>query len=293
MTDPYEHLLGVRTPMFRAALEQELAALQATVDYDGRGAELPDGMRVGFDNLARVAAQCEDYAELRDVLHEHFRIMTSGRAQEELSPDETRAALRVRLVLEDSTLTLDGSLVREFAPGARAVLAIDLPETLYYPPSRAAINLDASVDELWQIGLDNTWRELAECDVTHQRHGGVHVLESESFCTTGIVYFLDRVMPGLLGVDFGESRALLFSVPDRHTVVLCPIDTMDEVMAAVRLAVPWTWERFEHEPGGVSPLTYVWDDHGIAPFASLEEHDGTARIVVQMPAHFDERFRSE
>lgn len=290
MADPYEHILGDRTLMFRAALEQELAAAGAHVDDEQRGAVLPDGSRLDFDNLARVAAQCDSYEEMRAMLQRHFRIMTSPVISDNLISDDARARLRVRLVPDAGPEELlQGGLARPFGPDLHARLAIDLPDTVNYPGSREAIPVPGTMEELWQIAHANTREELNARGLEVERSGPVHLLYSESYFTSAVVFFLGEMLPKVAGQEFGAAKALLFSVPDRHTVLLLPVNTREEYTAGLQTIVPFTVKAFQQEPGAISLHVYVWDAQGITNLTHLEpDGEGGQQIRVVLPQHLRE-----
>lgn len=290
MADPYEHILGDRTLMFRAALEQELAAVGAHVDDEQRGAVLPDGSRLEFENLARVAAQCGNYEEMRAMLQRHFRIMTSPVISDNLIPDDARARLRVRLVAGAAPQEcLEGGLARPFAPDVHARLAIDLPDAVNYPQSRDAIPVPATMEELWQIAFANTQAELKAQGFEIDRSGPVHLLYSKSYFTSAVLFFLSEVLPSVAGQEFGAAKALLFAVPDRHDVLLLPVNSKEEYTAGLQSIVPFTVKAFQQEPGAISPHVYIWDAGGITSLTHLEpDGEGGHHIRVALPQHLRE-----
>lgn len=243
--------------------------------------EAADGQVYGLWN---VAAGCKAAGARRhwpDVVQAHVTSLLS----EPVEP----STLPVDEVLAHAVLRVYGT--HSIPPEARLRLthareiAEDLVETVVLDtPTSVVTLLDDEVercgrDALWAAGLEHLVAEpLGEVDRLDVRGGAaVTVIEGESVYTASKLLVLPDVLRRVYG-DRAYPDGLLVAMPDRHHLLLHPIDD-GGVIPALQGMASTVAHFYASAVGGVSPSVYWWRD-GTLERLSAVGGEGGIEVVV-------------
>ncbi|PCN49674.1 hypothetical protein Csp2054_01670 [Curtobacterium sp. 'Ferrero'] len=217
-----------------------------------------------------------------DVLRRHFDAMLAARSDpdvEDLSPDELRQRVRLRLVADVGSDPADLSYARPFAPGVLAVLCVDFPTTVVTLSAGQVRRLPLGLDELFAIGQLNTDDERVEIAEVAP---GLIVAEGESLFTASKAANLPAVVGAL-------PHGAVIAVPNRHLLLVAPIRDASSLQAVNALAGALTQVLADpnRSPGGVVCDRLLFSRNGETSIvSSTDPETGTLRIEV------DERFQA-
>lgn len=176
----------------------------------------------------------------------------------DLTDDELRAALRLRIVSLDSLPTVEGlPHLRAIAPGVVEILTIDLPGTIVTPPGSAVAHL-GPVDELVALGRAHlralVGPELYSRQIRAEDGLTFSFLYGEDYSLSSVALVLPAALAHVApGLDL--ATGVVVAVPDRHHVAYRAIEGLESLMALGPMAA-FARSGFEAEDGPVSPEVY-------------------------------------
>lgn len=243
-----------------------------------------DGRVFLLENLASQV-HGESPSVQADMVAEHFDRMIqaySEPAVEDLSADELRQRIRLRILSEHSGVASDPTdldYARPFAPGLVLGLCVDYPTMVSTLSGPTLLRLPLGTDELFALGQLNTDDEPV--DEHAEIAPGVFLVEGESLFVASKAVNL----PALFGAaGFGT----VFAVPHRHLLLAVPIrdaSTITAVQTLAGLVVQVLADGAHGPPGGVlSPLLYFSRHGEVSAVSGFDDETGAMRIEV------DERF---
>ena len=169
-----------------------------------------------------------------------------------------KSMLKVRIYPEDYAAGLpadSGELLvkRRLAPGAIAALAIDYPDTVVGVTPKAALDWAVSVDELFELGLENVRIQDRPSVQRQPLEGGasVSLLIGDSFFTATWVLMLDEFLVP------SSPHGAVVAIPNRHVVVFQPIVDLS-VIAGTRAVMSLAARMHRDGPGPISPNIFWW-----------------------------------
>lgn len=128
------------------------------------------------------------------------------------------SSLAVRLYPEDTYRNaVQAGVWKSDLEGVISVLVYDYPTHTELVPRSHANAWGISEDELFDLGVSNVRAKFAPTIESLEEYG-IHFFFSDEVYVTTLLYSLDS-FPQVIG-----RRGSLVSIPDRHTVVILPLD---------------------------------------------------------------------
>ena len=216
--------------------------------------ESRDGTTFGLPNIAALCAGV-DRAEWADLVERHVEsVTTPARTLGELSPEEIRAGLYLRLV--DAASVSEPGYARQVVPGLLEVLAVDLPESVV-TLSKDDLSGLGSLAELLERGRANL-RALVAGDVSlgavADGRGPFTAVTDRSFFTASLALVLSEAVERISG-ERDHGRGILVAVPDRHQLLYRVIDA-PSATSALRDMFGAARRAFYEASGPLSPNVY-------------------------------------
>jgi hypothetical protein len=216
--------------------------------------ESRDGTAFGLPNIAALCTGVER-SEWGELVERHVEsVTTPARTLGELSPDEIRAALYLRLVEAGSTS--DPGYARQVVPGLLEVLAVDLPESVVTLSKDDLTGL-GSLSELLEQSRANL-RALLAGDVSlgavADGRGAFTAVTDRSFFTASLALVLPEAVERVSG-ERDQGRGILVAVPDRHQLLYRVIDAPSAEPALREMFVAARWAHRDAS-GPLSPNVF-------------------------------------
>lgn len=282
MDEHLSYFTSLEASEFRRLVESSFANAGRDVTIHGGQVEDRTGTVFGLGN---IAALCRGLApsEWRGVIDDHVaRVTTPPRGLVDLSEDELRAGLYLRLARDDSVPETEAlRYVRRVAPGLLELLSVDLPEAV--APLRADdVTGPGSLSKLITLGYGNL-RALLEADdvagevVTAGRNVLFTRVTGDSFFTASLALLVRETVLRFSGED-DWGRGVLVAVPGRHELMYRLVDGRS-TMPTLRAMFDAARGRFQEAPGPLSPDVYHVRDRRWAPVTSVD--GGRARVLVR------------
>ena len=282
---------------FRATVREVLAEEGYEVGVFPGHVETDDGRRWGLWNVAATAHDDDRGPRgWSDVVRSHFRtLFAADRVPlEDLTDDEYRERLRLRLVEEASLGALGSDGFGHALPWAEGVVrlpVVDLPDTVAMPAEgelRRRGDLAALLDLAHRNTADLVVTEPLEAErVEHEQRWFWCVL-GESFFTASLALVLpqlvERIEPGA-----DVSQGVVFAVPYRHQLNFRVVDSASAALDALLLIPRFAVLGFEDSAGPLSPHTYLWHDGTVTQLTRFDD----GRLAVVPGAHLEEVLASE
>ena len=249
--------------------------------------ETLDGRTFGLDGIASVchANPEKDWPGLVDG---HIGVITSacpGDAPPELSPQEIRAHVHVRLVPIDDVFS-DGSGPYTYAPRIGAGFA----ELLVHKDGdfvRWLTDDDVAkvgADELYALGRERLRLIRPDvCEILRRDGGEIYVVRGESGFIASKVLLLPEVLRHVIGRKVRYPEGVLVSVPSRHELVFAPLGA--DVLPAFAGLLDYTVMTFNHGLRPLSPYAYWWRDGTLTALTTI---DRTGFVDCKLPPEFVE-----
>ncbi|MCB9876820.1 MAG: hypothetical protein H6835_04375 [Planctomycetes bacterium] len=239
----------------RLALEH-LRRRSPTAAFDDGVAQAGE-LQFGLENLAQICAHApaDDWPEIVDG---HFARMQ--RSEEEAAEWEVHSGtfawaieqLRLRLY-PDNMLGADKMVARQDLPGVLTALVADRPSMLVTVSDELFVRWGRSREEVFARALEQTLAhepvELEWLELPGEPVMRVAFLGGEGLCATAHVLRLEA-WPELLG-----AHGALCAVPNRHSVLVAPIDGASIVALSQRL-VGLAVQGCAAGPGSITPSLY-------------------------------------
>ncbi|MFC8598571.1 hypothetical protein [Isoptericola sp. NPDC057191] len=254
-----------------------------------------DGSVLPLYNIVRT---CEDEPRRAwaGLVGEHVdRVIAGLRAAEpeDLPVDELLTRIRTRLFSSadvDCPRPGDLSYARPFAEGLVTALCVDYPHTVTTISAEDLAKLPVPVEELFAQGQRNT--DAEPVDENAALSVRVRILTGESLFVAARAGNFRALLPEVGPADQG----LLFSVPDRHTILYTVFDGVESIAsvnALLRFTATFVNDPEMFHPGGVlSGDVYYW-----APDGRVERVGGLADdghgLELRVTGAFAEVFPAE
>jgi hypothetical protein len=212
------------------------------------------GMWLG--NLAQLC-HAAPRAEWPGIVRTHFeRLLAAAEPTPFSGPDEARAAIKARLVVDSFLADLPWTpAARRVADDLWLVLAYDLPDTVQIPVREKVLEWGAE-DELFELAIEHARTgpglELQRHGMPAGEEGGeapVWALIGESFFTATHALWADSFDAP------ASEHGTLVAVPNRHTVLAHPIRDFGAVMAITHL-LTLGHRMWVEGPGSISDGVY-------------------------------------
>lgn len=216
--------------------------------------ESRDGTAFGLPNIAALCTGV-DRGEWGDLVEQHVEsVTTPALTLNELSTDEVRASLYLRLV--DAGSTPDPGYARQVVPGLLEVLAVDLPESVVTLSKDDLARL-GSLAELLDRGRANL-RALTAGDVSlgavAESGGAFTAVTDRSFFTASLALVLSEAVERVSG-EPDQGHGILVAVPDRNRLLYRVIDAPSASSALRDMFDAARW-AFHEASGPLSPNVY-------------------------------------
>lgn len=283
-TEPDEDLPFLTVPRaerLRAVVARAFAERGLEVAVQGGHVEDADGRQFGLWN---VAAQCAGERERAwpGLVAQHVdRVLASLDGPDpfdELSEDELRARVVVRLYEQDALPSPDAWPHAAFAPGVVQALALDLPETVALLTHEQVARL-GGWQALHPVGLRNLAAEPVDAveRVPAPGDASFTVVLGDSVHTASRALLL----PGLLA-ELGEPAdapdGWLLAVPHRHQLVLHVLRDAS-VIGALNGMARFAALGAGDGAGVISPHVYWWSGDD---YRQLTRHDDDGTVSVHV-----------
>jgi hypothetical protein len=239
---------------FRRLVASAFAKVGHDVTIHPDRVESRDGTAFGLPNIAALCTGT-DRSEWADLVERHVEsVTTPALTLGELSPDEIRAALYLRLV--DAGSTPDPGYARQVVPGLLEVLAVDLPESVVALSKDDLAGL-GSLAELLEQGRANL-RGLLAGDVSlgavADGRGSFTAVTDRSFFTASLALVLPEAVERISG-ERDQGRGILVAVPDRHQLLYRVIDAPTAASALREMFDAARW-AYHDASGPLSPNVF-------------------------------------
>lgn len=240
-----------------------------------------DGQVYLLGNLAGLV-HGQDPRTQADIVARHFDAMVQGEREpdaEDLTADELRDQIRLRIMSVSTPDALDLSYARPFAPGLVLALCLDQPTMVKTLSAGTVAKLPLSLDELFALGQLRTDAEPVE--ERAEIAPGVFVVEGSSMFTASKAVNL----PALFGA---APYGTVFAIPQRHLVLAVPIQA--DSLTAINTLAGALLQVLSAEgglPGGVLSRNLLFARGGeVSVVSDIERESGVMRIEI------DERFQA-
>ncbi len=271
---------------FRRLVREVLAGMGREVEVGPQSVVTDDGREWGLWNVAASAHNDEDGDRAwPEVVRSHFEktFKNAESSTQDLSDDEYRGALRMRLVEESPLAQLGADAfdhALEWAPGVVRVPVLDLPDSVATPP-REDLERHGDLAGILDLAWRNTAALVGTEELVRERieHEGRHVwcVFGESFFTASLALVLpDLVRRFEPGADL--EQGVLFGVPYRHQVDYRVLDSSEAALDALVLLPGFVAMGYGDSPGPLSPHTYLWLDGAVTPVTAVAP-DGTLTVT--------------
>ncbi|HDQ70704.1 MAG TPA: hypothetical protein ENN19_01255 [Chloroflexi bacterium] len=249
------------------------AFLQLVLDYfqereievtvgDGVLVDQERDIHFGLQNLAQMCNQ-SDYGDWPEIIKIHFESLRRAEDerrdldQQKQDFSKIRDILAVRLWPADylSSLKHVDIVYREDIAGTVSVLVFDLPNSIIQVSVDDAALWDREIDDLFDVGLQNTWKGAAP-DILMEDLGDdvrVAVFQGNSFYIATHALLLEDY------ARYVGTYGALVVIPHRHVMVCYPIEDAS-VIAAVEKLIIITIQMYNEGPGSISPRLYWYED---------------------------------
>jgi hypothetical protein len=234
--------------------------------------------------LWNIGAFCRgaDQSQWAELIDEHVqRVTTPPRGMGELTPNELKSSLYLRLVDDRSVPDVDSlGYARQVAPGLLELLAVDLPDSVV-PLRRSDFAALGTLSELLLRGR-SALRELLEDGgvaartVTDAR-GAFTVLTGPSFFTASLALILSETLDHFTG-EADRGYGVLVAVPDRHQLLYRVIDDPSAAAALGDMFEIARW-AYDQSSGPLSPNVYWVRDLRWSQVTSVDE--GKPRVWLR------------
>lgn len=259
--DPDPHLPVLdryRADVLRRLVE---TVLEESTEGSGVGLVGPEsfldgsGRRHDLHDLAEACAPLELTA-WKGLITEHLGAVAAPVRLDQLSGEEFRARLRVRLTAREHLAASVAELAQDLLPGVAQELVLHAPGQLH-TVTTDDLATHGTYDELLTVALAHT-RELVEHvqGVTLPQEGPdrITVVVGPEHFTATLATALPRVLDRASDeADWGHG--VFVAIPTRAKLLYRVVDAPDAIGSLVRL-FQQAQQAFDTEPGPVSP--HVW-----------------------------------
>lgn len=168
--------------------------------------------------------------------------------------DEVRSSLKVWVCPEGEAAPApkDSPVSRPVAPGIKAVIVVDRPDSIGFVTPELVGEWGKSVDELFEVALANVL-EQDEPEVNPVKGSAIQALTGESLFVTAWVLMLDRLF------DPMPRHGGLVAMPQSRVLLFLPIVDVS-VAPAVGPLIALSDGLFKKGPDSLSPNLYWWHD---------------------------------
>jgi hypothetical protein len=243
-----------------------------------------DGHQFGLTNLSQ---QCfhHDRDDWPRVIAGHFDnlLAMQRRNLDALAEDyeQVRRILRVRLMPDESMGGVPDyapEVARPLAPGIRAVVVYDFPDSTQSVPPEHVATWPVDPDTLFEHALANLGQEPRPIhEDADTGETSVRIWYGDSFYVATHALRLDGLLPE------GTTDALI-AVPNRHTLLVHPI-VDGQAVPAMQAIYQMGKELYRDGPGSISDQPYWWHEGALTQIPHVEEGK---RIAVYPPDGFVE-----
>jgi hypothetical protein len=244
-----------------------------------------DGQQFGLWNLAVYCHEAErGRKDWDDLIARHVHTMLNPPPSvSTLSDAELLAVIHTRLFPGDGFGEPSGdvrAMGREVLHDVVEMLVADFPETVVSLSETDIAQRDASA--LWARARANTAAARIDEVAPLTSPGGatITVVMGESFFVASRVMDIEPLLREVFG-ERGYPHGVVVGVPNRHQVVLHPLDDARSI-EAIGTAAHFTAIGFSDSPGGISPLLYWWNGKVFQTVSHIDE-DGGLGIVADGP----------
>jgi len=217
--------------------------------------------QLGLSNLAKMCKQSRR-PQWKSIITEHFEGMLRTAAFEKTfymkAHDYAYAApyIGIRVYPRDyiSHIGEGTTIKRELAEDLIALLVFDFPHSVNNIKPETTIQWNKTNEELYEAGFGNTRMKYAS-KVSAEDINGIKIwfIQGDHFFVANAVLDLQ-----LLPIPSGKYGALV-GVPNRHAVLVYPIDNL-EVVRAIQPLVAILLGLFRDGPGSISKSLYWYRD---------------------------------
>ncbi|YAL84316.1 hypothetical protein ACMYYO_05790 [Dermacoccaceae bacterium W4C1] len=250
-------------------VHQDLLARGQNVTWADGGARTSDGDYYPIDNLVdRLAGVPEDH--WAQAVHAHFNALFADK-DKEVDLHSSDVLIQLRDAEWESPRELDYQPL-EIAPGIRAVIAVDTPETVLTPTSLSLRN--STPEQAYSLARTNLLNRPMPAPEPIRL--GPDENTSDMLLFLGDDWFVAArlfVLPQFLaqqGIAMPEGGVFV-GVPHRHALmVYLPMDA--RTLSALPVMAQIAGNQFMENAPGISPhLFHVLPNGSISQFSSIED----------------------
>ena len=239
---------------------------------------------LGLHNIAQMCKQA-DLKNYGDLIADHFnsmsRINLFQKEFDDMAADFEKVGKYIAVRLFDteyvSHLEEENRVTRNFAEDIVAMLVFDQPDSIVNIKPEQIVPWGKTVDELFEIGRGNV-KNSYPVNVKEEKVGDHmiwFVMADHSYVSSFVFDIADY--PQVVG-----SYGSLVSIPNRHTVLAYPIDSL-EVLGALNGMLYLTSRMYEDGPGSITDKLYWYKDGQIINLPHRRE-DG--KLIFAPPQIF-------
>ncbi len=247
--------------------------------------EALDGRSFGLDGIGSV---CHAHPEAAwpELVAGHIEALCSafpGDAPPDLSAEEIRAHVHVRLVPVDSALP-DSRNPYTYAPrlgaGFAELLVHKNGDMVRWLTDEDVAKVGA--DELYSLGRERLRLIRPDvCEILSRNGGEIYVARGESGFIASKLLLLPEVLRTVIGRKVRYPDGVLVAVPCRHELVFAPLGA--DVIPALAALVEYAVMTFNHGLRPLSPNAYWWRDGTLTPLTTV---DRTGFVDYRLPPEF-------
>lgn len=240
--------------------------------------------KLGLQNLSQMCKQ-NDIKDYESIVTDHFdtmiRIHKFNTEFDEIVSDFEKVKKYIGIRLHDvgyaANLKKEDLIIKEFAEDVVTMLVFDLPESVMNIKPEQAKVWDKTIDELFEIGKKNI-KENYAVNLSEEKVGEnkFWFAEADHFYATNFAMHIEDY-PQIIG-----KKGTLLSIPNRHIVVIYPIQNL-EVVSALNNMLYVTSRMYEDGPGSITDKLYWYNDGVLIDIPHRVENE---KLVISPPDIF-------
>ena len=239
---------------------------------------------LGLQNIAQMCKQ-NKINRYGAVVKDHFetmiRIHKFDNEFNKIISDFEKIEKYIAVRLYDTGYTVnleeENFIKKDFAEDIVAMLVFDLPESVINIKPDQTKAWGKTMEELFETGIRNTRKNysvaLSENKVNENM---IWFAEADHFFASGFVFDIKNY-PQVIG-SFGS----LVSIPNRHTVIIYPIQNL-EVMGALNDVLYLTTRMHEDGPGSITDKLYWYKG---SEMINLPHRKENGKLIFSPPQVF-------
>jgi len=210
-----------------------------------------EALRLNLINMAQVCLQ-SNKQEWEDIVIKFLSSTNSNSFNEKDNFNEVESTIAIQLYPKELlNQTKIPFLYKEVIPETIIVLVFDAPDRIEFIKPHTLEIWKKSADELFVIALKNTKKMFNDLPFQPLGNGSrVYIGESENALTACASLSLKDIS------KLYNEKGIIFSCPNRHTVLALEITNLDTVSKELPLFSGFTQQIFSTSPYPINPNIY-------------------------------------